>query len=261
MSTAPTPREVYERAAEEGDRRLNQSLLELVATAFIAGFTITFGMAALGIVEANLKAEFGSLAHLGGALALGTGVVFLVIGRAELFSENFFDPAVRAVEASGSYMVGALFRLWSVTFVFNLVGGGLMVAILTVEGALPPGTEHVFRTTSSEIVSRGRWAEFADAISGGVLVTMLSFSLSAVEESVSRILLSYVVGVLLALGPFSHVVVTVLHVLFGVRSGAPIGVAAIVETTVVVTAGNLVGGLGIGTFTHVVQARGSEEAE
>ena len=37
---------------QEGERRLDQSLLELVATSFIAGFTIVFGMAALSLAHA-----------------------------------------------------------------------------------------------------------------------------------------------------------------------------------------------------------------
>ena len=37
---APDPAEIFHRAVEEGERRLDQSLLELVSTSFIAGFTI-----------------------------------------------------------------------------------------------------------------------------------------------------------------------------------------------------------------------------
>jgi hypothetical protein len=52
-------------AVEEGHRRPDQSVLELVATSFIAGVTVVFGIVALGIVEAVTV----SLAPLGGALA------------------------------------------------------------------------------------------------------------------------------------------------------------------------------------------------
>ena len=47
-----TQSESFERAVEEGDRRLDRSSLELVSTSFIAGFTVLFGVVALGIVEA-----------------------------------------------------------------------------------------------------------------------------------------------------------------------------------------------------------------
>ncbi|PSP29091.1 transport, partial [Halobacteriales archaeon QH_2_65_14] len=101
MADAPTPDEIFERAVEEGKRRLDQSLLELASTSFIAGFTIVLGIVALGIVEAIIEPQFGEVAKIGGALAFGVGLVFLVIGSTELFNENFSDPAAAAVDRSG----------------------------------------------------------------------------------------------------------------------------------------------------------------
>ncbi|WP_132057222.1 formate/nitrite transporter family protein [Halorussus amylolyticus] len=259
MSVAPDPAEIFDRAVAEGERRLDQSLLELVSTSFIAGFTIVFGMAALGIVEAAVEPEFDEVAPVAGALAFGTGVVFLVVGRAELFNENFFDPVAKAADESESWLVGPLVRLWTLTFAFNLVGGALLVALLSVEGALPSGTPHVLVTTAEEIVRREPSAEFVKAITGGALVSLLSFLLAAVNSVGSRIAMAYIVGVLLTLGPFDHVVVTILHVLFGVFLGANVGVGALVGTTAVVTAGNLVGGLGLVTLSHVAQVKGARE--
>jgi hypothetical protein len=66
-----SPTEIFDRAVEEGNRRLDQSLLELVSTSFIAGFTIVFGIVALGIVEALVEPEFGHVGKLAGALAFG----------------------------------------------------------------------------------------------------------------------------------------------------------------------------------------------
>ncbi|WP_115865194.1 formate/nitrite transporter family protein [Halorussus litoreus] len=261
MSVAPDPDEIFERAVAEGERRLDQSLLELVSTSFIAGFTVVFGMAALGIVEAAVEPAVPTLAPVAGALAFGPGLVFLVVGRAELFNENFFDPVAKAADTEGSWLVGSLVRLWVVTFALNLVGGGLLVAVLSAEGALPSGAPHVLSRTAEEIVHRTAAAEFVKAITGGALVALLSFMLAAVDSVGSRIALAYVVGVLLTLGPFDHVIVTILHVLFGAFLGANVGLGALVETTAIVTAGNLVGGLGLVTLSHIAQVMGAEESE
>jgi len=259
MSVAPDPSEIFHRAVEEGQRRLDQSMLELVATSFIAGFTIVFGLAALGIVEAIVKPQFGRLATIAGALAFAIGFTFLIVGRAELFNENFFDPVAAAVENDDSWMVGPLARLWSVTYVLNLVGGIPFVLLLTVEGALPHGTPEALSVVAEEIVHRTAAAEFVKAFTGGALVTLLSFMLSAVNSVGSRIVMAYGVGILLTIGPFSHVMVTVFHVVFGMGFGAPIGLAELARTTVIVTAGNLVGGLGLVTLTHIAQVKGARE--
>jgi formate/nitrite transporter FocA (FNT family) len=260
MGVAPDPSEIFDRAAAEGQRRLDQSTLELASTSVIAGFTIVFGHIALGIVEGLVKPEFGEAAKLAGSLAFGFGLVFLVVGRAELFNENFFDPVAAAVEQPNSWLVSPILRLWSITFVLNLVGGVPFVLLLSVEGALPPSAATALSETAVELVRRPATAEFAKAFTGGALVTLLSYLLEAVNSVGSRIAVAYMVGVLLALGPFDHVVVTVLHLAFGLFLGSKIGLLSIAETTAVATAGNLTGGLGLVTLTHIAQRKGAEES-
>ncbi|WP_224332726.1 formate/nitrite transporter family protein [Haloprofundus halobius] len=260
MSVAPEPAEIFERAVAEGERRLDQSLLELVSTSFIAGFTVVFGIVALGHVHAAVGRQFGSLAELAGALAFGVGVVFLIVGRTELFTENFFDPTAKAVKAD-SWMLRPLFRLWVVTFVFNLLGGGLFALVFSVEGTLSAHTTEALRAFAVEFVRRGVATEFANGVAGGALVALLSFLLAAANSVRSRITMAYIVGFLLALGPFDHVVVTMLHVFIGVLFGAEVGVVSFVVMTATVTAGNFVGGLGLVTFTHVTQFRGARQSD
>jgi formate/nitrite transporter FocA (FNT family) len=257
VSGAPSAAEIFDSAVAEGERRLDQSLLELVSTSFIAGFTVVFGVVALGIVHVAIPAESHVLGTVAGAFGFGIGLVFLVIGRAELFTENFFDPTAAAIERDDSWALGPVARLWTVTFALNLVGGALMIVVFSVEGVLPHGSAASLRSFAIEMAGRSTVAEFASAVAGGTLVTLLSFLLAAADGTGSRIALAYVVGFLLTLGPFDHVVVTVLHVLFGLAFGADIGLASLGHLTLVATVGNVVGGIGLVTLTHVAQAAGA----
>jgi formate/nitrite transporter FocA (FNT family) len=259
VSVAPDPSEIFHRAVTEGERRLNQSVLELASTSFIAGFTIVFGIVALGITHAAVEPQFGGVAKVAGALAFGIGLVFVVVGRAELFNENFFGPTATLAEQREIGQLLSLLRLWALTFVFNLVGGVLFVFVLSTEGTLPPGTADALSTTAEEISHRGTLARFASAIAGGSLVSLLSFLLAAVNSVGSRLVLAYLVGFLLALGPFDHVIVTMLHVLFGILSGSQTAVRTLAVIGAVSTAGNLVGGVGLVVTTHIAQAMGAQE--
>ncbi len=260
MALAPNPSEIFHRAAEEGERRLDQSLLELVSTGFIAGFTVVFGIAALGVVHAAVEPRLGEIARIAGALAFAIGLVFLIVGRAELFTENFFDPAATAFERRERGILFRLLRLWGITFVLNLVGGTLLALLLSVHGVLPGGAGSALQRVAEEIAARGAWAGFVSAVVGGALVALLSFLLQAVDSAGSRIAVAYLVGFLLAVGPFDHVVVTALHVFLGILFGAPIGFATLATTIVIATAGNLVGGVGLVTLSHVAQAKGARES-
>lgn len=255
MSVAPTPKEIYERAKDEGHRRLFMSTLDQVATSFIAGVTIVFGIVALGVVEALVEPEFGpGPAQLAGALGFGIGVVFLVVGRTELFSENFFHPVAAAIE--GNRLWSRLGRLWLTTLALNLVGGGVLVAVLTVDGALPGESAAALAGIAEEIAAK-RWAAtFARAVLAGGLITLLSYMLSAVDTVAARILVAYMVGVLLALGPFDHVVVSALHLLLGVWLGGAVTGVDLAENIALATVGNLVGGLLLITLTHTAQVKG-----
>ena len=91
--SAPEPETIYARTRDEGRRRLERPILEVVSTALAAGFDIVAGVVALTIVESELAHHFGKhAAHVGGAVAFGIAFVFLVVGRGELFTENFLVP-------------------------------------------------------------------------------------------------------------------------------------------------------------------------
>ena len=82
MSRAPSPDEIYDRAEQEGRRRLALSGLDQVATGFIAGVTIVFGIVALGVVTALVQPQLGNdLGKLAGALSISFWIAVIVCGR------------------------------------------------------------------------------------------------------------------------------------------------------------------------------------
>lgn len=243
MAVAPNPQEIYDAAEEEGERRLLMPPLEQISTAFIAGVTIVFGITALGVVESLAEPAVGhGLAKVLGALAFAIGLVFLVVGRSELFTENFFDPVAAALDPDRTGGWLRLGRLWMFTLVLNLVGGALLIAVLTIEGALPEGAPETLKKVAEEITAKSNLATFARAILVGGLLTLLSYMLHAVTSVRERITVAYMVGFLVALGPFDHVVVSALHLLLGVWLGGAVGYGDIGANIAVSTAGNLVGG-------------------
>ncbi len=172
------------------------------------------------------------------------GSCFLVIGRAELFTENFFDPVAAVFERRESAMLYGLARLWSITFVLNLVGGALLAGVVSVPHVLPDGTRGALGKTAEEIARRGAWAGFASAMVGGPLVALLSFMQQAVRGTGSKIALAYALASTSPWGPFDHVVVTALHLFLGMLVGAPMGIETLAKMTALAAVGNLSAGSG-----------------
>ena len=258
MSSALNPAEIFERAAKEGQRRLDQSFFELVATAFIAGFTIVFGIVGLGVVEGLARPAMGDAAKLLGALAFAPGLVFLIVGRAELFSENFFDPIAAGFRQDHQKFGSRLGRLWMVTLVLNLIGGAILIAVVSFGGVLPGNAHDALNRIAEEVAHRHWLPTLMRAIVGGALVAMLSFLVIASRETTSRMLAAFAVGFLLAIGPFEHVVVSMLHVGFGVASTANVSILHIAEVGLIALVGNVIGGVGLVTLSHAAQAKSAE---
>ncbi|MDT0276141.1 formate/nitrite transporter family protein [Blastococcus goldschmidtiae] len=257
MAVAPSPKDIYERSKEEGHRRLSMSLLDMVSTAFIAGVTIVFGIVALGVIEGDLgPAVSPGVASVAGALAFAVGVVFLIVGRSELFTEDFFDPVAAAVSENGRKPWLRLGRLWVVTLALNLVGGGILVALMTVPGALPPGAADALVSVAEDIAAKEWAATFVRALFAGALITLLSYMVQGCNSVAARILVAYLVGFLLALGPFDHVVVSALHLLFGIWLSDAVAYVDLWRNLGLATAGNMIGGLLLITFTHTTQVKG-----
>ncbi|MFC0682567.1 formate/nitrite transporter family protein [Lysobacter korlensis] len=256
MSVAPTPSEIFKRASGEGRRRICQSVLELTATGFIAGFTIVFGIAAMGIVHSAFLPEGREVAKLAGAAAFALGLVLLVVQRAELFTENFFDPLASVFDDGHGRLAGGVARLWVLTLLFNALGGAILAWLVTTDGVLPHGARESLASIAEEIARRGHLAAFVSAIIGGALVASLSYALLGTDMVFGRILMAWIVGFLLAAGPFDHVVVTGLHLVIGVLAGASIDGVRILEIVGIDALGNLVGGVGLVTLSHVAQAKG-----
>lgn len=231
-------------------------ILEQVATGFIAGVTIIFGIVALGATEALIAPDLGAGAGaVAGALAFGIGMVFLVVGRSELFTENFFDPVAATLDEGGSAAWRRLLRLWVVTLVLNLIGGGLLIALLTVDGALPGEAVRSLVHVAGDIAAKAWAATLVRAVLAGALITLLSYMLSACDTVAARILVAFIVGFFLAVGPFDHVVVTALHLLFGIWNSEAVQYQDLWRNVALSTVGNTAGGLFLTTLTHTAQAK------
>src|ERR671933_2083805 len=136
MSARQQPDEIYARAREEGRRRLARPVLELVATALLGGFDVAFGVVAFALAAGAVAGSVQpGVAHLVGSVAFGIGFVFVVVGKSELFTENFLVPIAGLERGSrGSWL--KLGELWAGTLLINIIGGVGLAIIATSSGVL-----------------------------------------------------------------------------------------------------------------------------
>jgi formate-nitrite transporter family protein len=255
VSSIPQPEDIYERTKEEGERRLERPLLEEISTALAAGFDIVAGILALALVESQLEHVTGKhAAHVLGSLAFGIGFVFLIVGRGELFTENFLVPIAGLDHRKGASWRN-LAKLWLTSPFFNVLGGLVIILIVTSHSVLPYGTGKTMVGLAGTIHANGVLALFLSAVFGGALITAMTWFVEGQTSMLVRAVVAWAAGFLLALGSFNHVVVVTLELIFGYRYGIHMHWSFIAGNFGLAAAGNVVGGLGLVTLNRLTQGR------
>ena len=252
------PEQIYRRTRAEGKRRLERPLVELAATAFVGGVDVAFGVAALGLAGGLFEARFGTaVGSLAGAIAFGIGFVFVVVGKSELFTENFLVP-IAALERRSRDSWLKLGELWTATLVLNLAAGALLAIVLTSRGVLRHDADAPLVRLGDHLGGMPVATAFLSALVAGALMTLMTWFVEGAAESTGvRIVMAWVVGALIALGTFNHAIVSTIEIVFGIRLGARVAYADLFTNLGIAVAGNLAGGLGLVTFARFAQALGS----
>jgi formate/nitrite transporter FocA (FNT family) len=257
---APNPKEMFARTRDEGERRLKRSRLELCSTSLVAGFDIVFGVIAIATVTALVTPAVGpSAAHMIGSLFFGIAFIFIVVGRSELFTENFFVP-ISALRR-GTLTKLKLAELWTISPIMNILGGAALIVVATTKGVLPHGTPDALNELANHIDDLPLWSAFCSAIIGGALITAMTWMVEGVGTVGGRIVVAWVAGTLLAMASLNHVIVVTLELIFGMRLGTTITLQDTLVNFAIAAAGNMLGGLIFVTFTRTSQAIGSSLTE
>jgi formate/nitrite transporter FocA (FNT family) len=252
---APEPEEIFERTREEGERRLTRPFLELVTTSFAAGFDILAGLVILGLLIAQTEHQWGThVAHVIGSIGFGAAFAFLVVGRGELFTENFLVP-LAALDHRRRHTWLKLGELWTISPMGNILGGSVLAIIVSVHSVLPYGTGQAIARTAEHLHANGWLALFCSAIFAGGLMTAMTWFVEGQDSVLVRVVIAWAIGVVIALGYFNHVIVETIELIFGIRYGAPIPWRFVVENFFLAAGGNMLGGIGLVTLIRFTQAK------
>ena len=260
MSGAPEPEEIFEKTRREGERRLERPLLEVISTALAAGFDIAAGVILIAVLASPLEHHFGKdAASVAGALGFGVGFIFLVVGRGELFTENFLVP-LAGLHGKQRNAWWKIVELWTVSPVFNIVAGAVVAIIVSTHGVLPVGSGRVLTDVAQKIHANGTLALFMSAVFAGALITAMTWFVEGHDSVGIRLTVAWVTGAFLALGHLNHVIVVTIELIFGIRYGAHIPWSFVAGNFFLAAAGNMIGGIGLVTLNRFTQAKSGASA-
>lgn len=233
-----TAREIYDRVLIDARSELNRTASALAFSGLAAG--LFMGLTGLGVsgVLASLPGEHG--AELIAKLFYPLGFIAVVIGRAQLFTENTLFPVVLILEERRHLL--ATLRLWVVVLVANVLGALSFATLATITGALPSDV-------LTELVRLGAMAAhqpvvhiFTSGILGGLLIALMSWLVTSAQSTIGQVaviwLITFPVGIL----GFAHCIASSGYILASVLAGTT-SVVTYLGWLVAATVGNIIGGV------------------
>lgn len=248
--------EIHDLALGYGEERLSRSSRDMFITAVIGAAELSLGaLAAMVVLGASLEAA-PSL-HLYGGLALA-GVVFpvaflfVILGRSELFTENFLVPVVAVLEHRQP--LSCLARLWGVVWLGNMAGCVGFALLASIPDAVGEPLMHGYTAYAAYKLSVPPVGILVSAIFAGMVMTVMTWVLVAVRDAVGRILVMFGAGYVLFATNLSHTVVGSALIFVGFH-GAGKSVLDVAEWVALATVGNTIGGAGLVTLGRMVQVK------
>lgn len=248
--------DVLDSLIESGLHEINRQRSGLVLSGFSAGLDIGFGPLVMAIILTLSSGSFGDLTtELLLASAYSIGFVFVIMGRSELFTEHTTLAVIPVLDKQAS--LRQLARLWGLVYVGNLVGGVIftMLAVLLMPG-LGVVTPEAFETIALKLVTHEPSWLFIAGIFAGWLMGLLAWMITAAQDTMSRLLIIWIVTATIGLLHLPHSIAGNIEVLFGLFMSPAISPMDYVAFLVLATIGNAIGGaifVALLKYGHIVR--------
>jgi formate-nitrite transporter family protein len=253
-STRRTAEEIYGTATESGRNELERGSLALAFSGLAAGI----GMGLTGLSVAIILAAIGEgeSQQLIARLLYPLGFIVVIIGRAQLFTENTLYPVAVCLQERRWANVRDTLRLWSVVFVANVVGALVFAAIMTKTHALRPQIlEHLTRLGKEAAEQPGSHLFWA-AVVGGWLIALVAWVVTASHYTSGQLAMTWLLTFVVGAGRFAHCIAGSGEILSAVLAGQVAG-STYLWWLAIVTAGNILGGVLIVTVLNFGQVHAS----
>lgn len=244
-----TAREIYDRVLVDARSELNRTASALAFSGLAAG--LFMGLTGLAVSGA-LAALPGHGDKFIAELFYPLGFIAVVIGRAQLFTENTLFPVVLILEERTH--VRATLRLWVVVLCANVLGALVFASLATVTGALGPDVlselVHLGTSAADEPVLR----VFTSGILGGLLIALMSWLVTSAQSTIGQIAVIWLITFPVGLLGFAHCIASSGYILSSVLAGST-SVLTYVVWLATATAGNIIGGVLLVSLLNYGQVR------
>jgi len=249
-------REILRQEIDQGLIELNRSTAGLVISGLSAGLDLSFSL----FLSAVMFTLTGDVPHVVRAILMANvysvGFIFVVLGRSELFTEHTTLAVLPVL--NGTTTLGSLMRLWALVYIGNIVGAALFALLISrigpAYGIISP---QAFAYLAHQNLGHGWWPIALAAMLAGWLMGLLSWLVTAARDTISQVLIVWLVTAGIGLSHLPHCIAGTSEVLAGLFSGQSIGLWDYGHFLLWSTLGNAVGGVifvAVIKYSHVIRS-------
>jgi formate/nitrite transporter FocA (FNT family) len=174
-----TANEIFEAAVDSAREELKRSPRTLAFSGLAGG--LTMGLTGLSVASMRAILGSGSWEELASYLVYPLGFIAVIIGRAQLFTENTLYPVVLVLDERKQFSrrLRETLRLWAVVFSANVVGALCFATLAVRSSALSPEIYSQLVRLGMESVNGSASHFFWGGVIGGWLIALVAWMVTA----------------------------------------------------------------------------------
>jgi formate/nitrite transporter FocA (FNT family) len=244
----PTATQIYAQVAKNARQELRRPVLSLAISGLAGGIT----MGLTGLATAIARADLGTsgTAQFVTNLLYPVGFIAVILGRAQLFTENTLYPVALVLSERRHYL--ATLRLWAIVLVSNCIGTLAFAALAVRSDALRPNYVESLVAIGLDVANHSAATIFWSAIIGGWIIALVAWLVTASHSISGSMMLIWLLAFVVGLGHFAHSIASSGEALSAVMGGR-LSWGAYFHWLWPAVLGNIVGGVGLVTLLEYGQ--------
>ena len=231
-----TAAQIFDAAVDNAREELRRSNQKLAFSGIAGGLT----MGLTGLAVAAMRSLTPDSAPLIPYLLYPIGFIAVIIGRAQLFTENTLYPVVLILDERRH--LRSTLRLWGVVFASNVLGAAIFAVLAARTSALRPDilSQLIHLGEASAGGSPGHF--FWSGIIGGWLIALVAWTVTASHWTIGQLTMVYLLTFVVGIGRFAHCIAGSGEILSAVMAGS-VSLAEYLRWLAPATFGNICGGI------------------
>jgi formate/nitrite transporter FocA (FNT family) len=250
----PTADEIYEQVSRNARHELNRAALGLFISGLAGGITMGLTVLSTSIVIAQLGQS--SAARFIAALLYPIGFIAVILGRAQLFTENTLYPV--ALMLAERRHVWRTLRLWAIVLPSNILGAFFFALLAVRTGALRPEFVTAMAHMGVEAAGMTTSHVFWSGVIGGWIIALVAWLVSGSHSITGSVMLISLLTFVVGLGGFAHCIASSGEI-FAAILDHQLATSRYFVWLAPATLGNICGGVLLVTLLEYGQVKGGEE--